>query len=182
MRVRLFFVLVLLFALSCSSFAQVEHPLIEHPLIKNKADAPVQITEAFCGQNEHWNYCHATLQFADTKETWDGYGLLWIVTYEDGSKSPLYEAGDRSIEPTGRPDGSFQPSGRFYKPGEIVGKRKEGQATYGGARFGKTDKNGKTVLVTDAQVEIEFVINANGTVWGEYAPGSFYRYLFDLFS
>jgi hypothetical protein len=47
MRARLFFVPVLLFALStCSGFAQVEHPQI-----KNKPDAPLQITEAHCGQN-----------------------------------------------------------------------------------------------------------------------------------
>ena len=34
-------------------------------------------------------------------------------------------------------------------------------------KFSKTDRNGKTLHVTDAQVEVEFVINTDGTVWGD---------------
>ena len=33
--------------------------------------------------------------------------------------------------------------------------------------FSKTDRNGKTLHVADAQVEVEFVINTDGTVWGD---------------
>ena len=157
MRARLFFVPLLLFALARSGLAQEERPLI----ITNGTTAPLQITEAHCGQNAHGIYCQAKLQFADTKETWDGYGLLWTVTFDDGSKSPLHETGDRSIEPTGRPDGSFQPSGRFYKPGEIVNAGSKGMG------FSKPDRNGKTLHITYADVEVEFVINTNGTVWGD---------------
>lgn len=40
------------------------------------------------------NYRHRTLQFADTQETPDGYGLLWTVTCEDGSKYALHQAED----------------------------------------------------------------------------------------
>ena len=170
MRVRLFFVLVLLFALASSGLAQVDHPLI-----KNSPDAPFQIIEAHCGKSERlsasdrppMNYCQAKLQFAaDSKETWDGYGLIWTLTYEDGSKEPLYHSSNRSIELTGRLDGSTQPSGRFFKPGEIV------NAGYPGAGFGKRDRNGKGLRVTDAQVEVEFVVNTNGTVWGDSkSPG-----------
>ena len=165
MRVRLFFVLVLLFALASRGLAQVDHPLI-----KNKPDAPFQITEAHCAPSEQpaasggppMNYCQAKLQFAaDAKETWDGYGLIWTITYEDGSKDPFYYGSDRSTELTGRLDGSTQPSGRFFKPGEIV------NAGYHGVGFGKTDRNGKGLRITDAQVEVEFVVNTNGTVWGD---------------
>ena len=157
MRARLLFVPVLFFALARSGLAQEERPLI----ITNPADAPLRITEAHCGQNAHGSYCQAKLQFADTKETWDGYGLLWTIMLEDGSKSLFRQPADRSIEPTGRPDGSFQPSGRVYKPGEIV--------SAGSKRMGlsKTDRNGKTLHITYAQVEVEFVINTNGTVWGD---------------
>jgi hypothetical protein len=177
MRTRLFFVPVLLFALAYCAFAQVDHPLI-----KNKPDAPLQITEAHCGQNpprsyqpgmppRETSYCHATLQFADTKDTWDGYGLVWILTYEDGSKSPHRQTGDRSIEPTGRPDGSFQPSGRFFKPREIVETVRAG----GDVGFARLDRNGKTLRVTDAEVEVEFVINTNGTVWGDSKSPTYLR-------
>ena len=31
----------------------------------------------------------------------------------------------------------------------------------------KTERNGKTLHITYAQVEVEFVINTNGTVWGD---------------
>jgi len=100
-------------------------------------------------------------KFADTKETWDGYGLLWTITLDDGNKSRFRQSADRSIEPTGRPDGSFQPSGRFYKPGEIVNAEAKGMGS------SKTDRNGKTLHITYAEVEVEFVINTNGTVWGD---------------
>ena len=36
-----------------------------------------------------------------------------------------------------------------------------------GAGFDKTDRSGKTLQVTDVQVEVEFVISTNGTVWGD---------------
>ena len=157
MRARLFFVPVLLFAVARTGLAQEDHPLI----ITNRSDAPLHITEAHCGQNAHGIYCQAKLQFADTKETWDGYGLLWTITLEDGNKSPFRQSEDRSIEPTGRPDGSFQPSGRFYKPGEIVNV---GGKVMG---FSKTDRNGKTLHIKYAEVEVEFAINTNGTVWGD---------------
>src|SRR5438034_2889790 len=98
MRVRLFFVPLLLFALACSGFAQVDHALI-----KNKPDAPLHITEAHCGQNAQGSYCSAALEFGDTKETWDGYGLLWTLTFENGSKATGRQATDRSIERTGDP-------------------------------------------------------------------------------
>lgn len=126
MRGRLFVIPLVLFELASSSgLAQVDRPLI-----KNNPDAPLPITEAHCGQSEpstssllqgpHY-YCHATLQFADTNETWDGYGLLWTVTYQDGSKHPLCHA---AAEATGQPDGSSRPSGRFFKPREIVDAEK----------------------------------------------------------
>jgi hypothetical protein len=81
--------------------------------------------------------------------------------YEDGSKNPVYTAGDRSIEPTGRPDGSFQLSGRFFKPREILDVGRPG------AGFSKMDRNGKALSVTGAEVEVDFVINTTGTVWGD---------------
>ena len=165
MRVSLFFVPLLPFALACSGLAQVDRPSI----ITNRTDAPLQITEARCGQHAHGIYCQATLQFADAKETWDGYGLLWTITLADGSRSPFRQSADRSIEPTGRPDGSHQPSGRFFKPGEIV------NAGNRGVGFGATDRNGKTLQITDAQVEVEFVINTNGTVWGDSKSPSYLR-------
>ena len=112
MRVRLFFVLELLFALAYSGLAQVDRPSI----ITNKADAPLQITEAHCGRHAHGIYCQATLQFGDTKETWDGYGLLWTIMLEDGSNSPFRQSEDRSLEPTGRPDGSFNLVAVFTSP------------------------------------------------------------------
>ena len=155
MRARLFFVLVLPFAPACSGLAQINRPSI----ITNRADAPLQITEAHCGQHAHEVYCQTTLQFADGKETWDGYGLLWTVTLEDESKWPFRQPTDRSIEPTGRADGSFQPTGRSFKPGEIVNS--------GRMAIAKTERNGKTLHITYAQVEVEFVINTNGTVWGD---------------
>lgn len=156
-HVSLFFVPLLPFALASSALAQVDRPSI----ITNRTDAPVQITEARCGQNAHGIYCQATLQFADTEETWDGYGLLWTITLEDGSRSPFRQSADRSIEPTGRPDGAHQPSARFFKPGEIV------NAGNRGVRFGTTDRNGKTLHVTGTQVEVEFAIDTKGTVWGD---------------
>ena len=168
---RLFFVPVLLFGLACSGFAQGDHPQI-----KNKPDAPLQITEAHCGQNpprsfqpgmppQETYYCHATLQFADTNDTWDGYGLAWILTYEDGKKYPHYQSADRSIEPTGDPSGSYRPSGRVFKPREIldVGNR----ASEGGAGFAVMDRSKKPLRLTDAEVEVEFVVNTNGNVWGD---------------
>jgi hypothetical protein len=157
MRARLFFVPVLFFALARSGLAQEDRALI----ITNRTDAPLRITEAHCGQHVHGIYCQAKLQFADIKETWDGYGLLWTITLDDGNKSLFRQSADRSIEPTGRPDGSFQPSGRFYKPGEIVNAEAKGMGST------KTDRNGKTPHITYAEVEVEFVINTNGTVWGD---------------
>jgi len=74
---------------------------------------------------------------------------------------PFHQSAYRSIEPTARPDGSYQPSGRFFKPGEIV------NAGGSGAEFDKTDRNGKTLQVTDVRVEVEFAISTNGTVWGD---------------
>jgi hypothetical protein len=162
-HVSLFFVPLLPFALACSGLAQVDRP----PIITNRTDAPVQITEAHCGQHAHGIYCQATLQFADTEETWDGYGLLWTITLEDGSTSPFRQSADRSIEPTGRPGGSHQPSGRFFKPGEIV------NAGNRGVRFGTTDRNGKALHITGAQVEVEFVISTDGTVWGDSKSPSY---------
>jgi len=164
MKMRLFVVPVLLFALASSGFAQVDHPLI-----KNKPDAPLQITEAHCGPNapgspaQGSDYCHVTLQFADTKDTWDGYGLVWILTYEDGKKYPHYHSADRSIEPTGDHSGSYRPSGRSFKPREIV----DVGTPYGGIGFGVKDRNEKPVRLTGAEVEVEFVVNTNGTVWGD---------------
>jgi len=163
-QTRLFFVPVLLFALTCSAFAQ-----IDHPQIKNKPDAPLQITEAHCGQNPPTSYqpgtppretfyCHATLQFADINDTWDGYGLAWILTYENGSKSYNYQASDRSIPP---PPG-VENGKTSFQPREIVEIVRAG----GGAGFASLDRNGKTLRPTDAEVEVEFVINTNGTVWG----------------
>jgi hypothetical protein len=167
MRVRLFFVPLLLFALACSGFAQVDHALI-----KNKPDAPLQITEAHCGQNAQGSYCSAALEFGDTKETWDGYGLLWTLTFENGSKATGRQATDRSIERTGDPSGSYKPSGRFYKPREIVDI---GNGVIGGTGFGMKDRDGKILRLTDAQVEVEFVVNTNGTVWGDSKSPSYLR-------
>ena len=81
--------------------------------------------------------------------------------FDDGSKMPLHEAGDRTIEPTGRHDDSSQPSRRFFKPQREIADT--GQPI-GGGGFGSRDRNGKPLRVTDAQVEVEFVINTNGTV------------------
>ena len=164
MKTRLFFVPVLPFAMACSAFAQVDHPQI-----KNKPDAPLQITEAHCGQNpprsyqpgtapQETSYCHATLQFADTNDTWDGYGLAWILTYENGSKSYNYQASDRSIPPS--PE--VEKGKTSFQPREIVEIGRAG----GGTGFASLDRNGKTLRPTDAGVEVEFVINTNGTVWG----------------
>ena len=36
-----------------------------------------------------------------------------------------------------------------------------------GMGFSKTDRNGKTLHITEAEVEVEFVINTNGTAWGD---------------
>jgi hypothetical protein len=168
-RMRRFFTPLLLFSLACSGFAQVDHPQI-----KNKADAPLRITEAHCGQNAQGSYCSAVLEFGDTKETWDGYGLLWILTFEDGSKAAGRQDTDRSIEPTGDRSGSYKPSGRFYKPREIVDI---GNAVVGGTGFGMKDRDGKTLRLTDAQVEVEFVVNTNGTVWGDSKSPTYLKML-----
>jgi len=163
-KTKLFFVPVLPFALTCSAFAQVDHPLI-----KNKPDSPLQITEAHCGLNpprsyqpgmppQETYYCHATLQFADTNDTWDGYGLAWILTYENGTKSYNYQASDRSIPP---PPG-VEKGKTSFQPREIV---EAGRA--GGPGFGVKNRDGKTLRPTDAEVEVEFVINTDGTVWGD---------------
>ena len=169
MKVRLFFVPVLLFAPACSSFAQVDHAHIN-----NKPDAPLQITEAHCGQDAQGSYCSAALEFADTKGTWDGYGILWTLTFENGSKATGRQGTDRSIEPTGDPSGSYRPSGRFYKPREIVDV---GAKAPGGTGFGMKDRDGKILRLTDAQVEVEFVVNTNGTVWGDSKSPSYLRML-----
>ena len=163
MRAKLFFVPLLLFALASSGLAQVDRPTI-----KNKPDAPLQITEAHCGQSAlastsdlpqgNYYYCHATLQFADTQETWDGYGLLWIVTYEDGRKNPFYQTSDRSLPP---PPGVNVKARRPFQPREIVDIGRPGMG------FSKKDRNGKAFRPTGAEVEVEFVINTNGTVWGD---------------
>jgi hypothetical protein len=164
MKTKLFFVPVLPFALASSAFAQVDHPLI-----KNKPDSPLQITEAHCGLNpprsyqpgmppQETYYCHATLQFADTKDAWDGYGLAWTLTNEDGKKSSLYQSADRSLPP---PPG-VEKRKTSFQPREIVEAGRAG----GGAGFASLDRNGKTLRPTDAEVEVEFVVNANGTVWG----------------
>lgn len=168
-EVRLFFVPVLLFALASRSFAQVDHAQI-----KNKPDAPLQITEAHCGQDAQGSYCSAALKFADTKETWDGYGILWTLTFENGSKAAGRQGTDRSIEPTGDRSGSYKPSGRFYKPREIVDI---GASAPGGSGFGMKDRDGKILRLTDAQVEVEFVVNTNGTVWGDSKSPSYLRML-----
>ena len=164
MKTKLFFVPVLPFALASSAFAQVDYPLI-----KNKPDSPLQITEAHCGLNpprsyqpgsppQEAYYCHATLQFLDTKDTWDGYGLAWMLTYEDGRKSPLYQGADRSLPP---PPG-VEKGKTSFQPREIV---EAGRA--GGGGFGVKNRDGKTLRPTDAEVEVEFVINTDGTVWGD---------------
>ena len=169
MKVRLFFVPLLLFAPAGSGFAQVDHAQI-----KNKPDSPLQITEAHCGQDAQGSYCSAALEFAGTKETWDGYGLLWTLTFENGSKATGRQSTDRSIEPTGDPSGSNKPSGRFYKPGEIVDV---GARAPGGTGFSRKDRDGKVLRLTDAQVEVEFVVNTNGTVWGDSKSPSYLRML-----
>src|SRR5207244_7546815 len=92
MRVRLFFVPLLLFALACSGFAQVDHALI-----KNKPDAPLHITEAHCGQNAQGSYCSAALEFGDTKETWDGYGLLWTLTFRSEEHTSELQSPDHLV-------------------------------------------------------------------------------------
>ena len=164
MGVRLFFVPLLLFALAHSSLAQVDHPQI-----KNKAHAPLQITKAHCGQNEHGNYCHATLQFADTKETWDGYGLLWVVTFADGSKSTFRQTADRSLPPS-----TGEKASTPFQPREIVNGENEG---YGWGTFAMKGPQGNVLRLTDAEVEVEFVVNTNGTVWGGSRSTSYLQML-----
>jgi hypothetical protein len=161
MRLRPFFLLVLLFALACSGFAQVDHALT-----KNKTDAPLQITDASCVKfQEVWD-CHATIQFAATKETWNGYGLLWTVTYDDGTKSVVRSTGDRGLPP---PPGEKRKSS--FEPGEIlVGRNRS-------VGFGTKNRDGKTLRLTDAEVEVEFVVNTNGTVWGDSKSPSYLRML-----
>jgi hypothetical protein len=164
MRLRLLFVPLLLFSLARSSLAQVERPQI-----KNKAHAPLQINSAHCGQNEHGNYCHATLQFADTKETWDGYGLLWTVMFEDGSKSTFRQTADRSLPPSPgeKPSTPFQPR-------EIVNEENEG---YGWPTFAMKGPRGNILRLTDAEVEVEFVVNTKGMVWGDNKSPSYLQML-----
>jgi hypothetical protein len=169
MKTRLFFVPVLPFAMACSGLAQVDHPKI-----KNKPDAPLQITEAHCDQDAQGSYCSAALEFTDTKETWDGYGLLWTLTFENGSKATGRQSTDRSIEPTGDPSGSYKPSGRSYKPREIVDV---GASAFGGTGFAVKDRDGKIRRLTDAQVEVEFVVNTNGTAWGDSKSPNYLRML-----
>ena len=168
MRTRLFFVPVLLFALACSGFAQVDHPQI-----KNKPDAPLQITEAHCSQSPlgrppqgSYYSCHATAQFADTKETWDAYELLWTITFEDGSKSTIRQSADRSLPTPGEKTGTpFKPT--TFKPGEIV------NTGNGGAGLMVKDRDRKPPRPTGAQVEVEFVVRTNGTVWGDSKSPSY---------
>ena len=164
MNMRLFFVPLLLFALARSSLAQVDHPQI-----KNKAHAPLQITNAHCGQNEHGNYCHATLQFADAKGTWDGYGLFWTVTFEDGSKSTFRQTADRSLPPL-----PGEKAGTPFQPREIVNGENEG---YGWGTFAMKSPQGNILRLTGAQVEVEFVVNTNGTVWGDSKSPSYLQML-----
>jgi uncharacterized Fe-S cluster-containing radical SAM superfamily protein len=39
------------------------------------------------------------------------------------------------------------------------------------------DRDGKILRLTDAQVEVEFVVNTNGTVWGDSKSPSYLRML-----
>jgi len=165
MRKRLFFVPVLLFALACSGFAQVDHPQI-----KNKPDAPLQITEAHCSQSPlgsqgSYYSCRATAQFADAKETWDAYELLWTITFEDGSKSTIRQSADRTLPPT-----PGEKPGTPFKPREIVNT---GNAGNGGAGLMVKDRDRKPLRSTGAQVEVEFVVKTNGTVWGDSKSPSY---------
>lgn len=166
MRTRLFFVPVLLFALACSGFAQ-----LDHPQIKNKPDAPLQITEAHCSQTPlgsppqgSYYSCRATAQFADAKETWDAYELLWTITFEDGSKSILRQSADRSLPTPG------EKAGTPFKPREIVNTGNPGN---GGAGLMVKDRDRKPLRPTGAQVEVEFVVKTNGTVWGDSKSPSY---------
>ena len=42
-----------------------------------------------------------------------------------------------------------------------------------GLGFSKRDRNGKVLRPTDAEVEVDFVINTNGTVWGDSKSRSY---------
>jgi uncharacterized Fe-S cluster-containing radical SAM superfamily protein len=39
------------------------------------------------------------------------------------------------------------------------------------------DRDGKILRITDAQVEVEFVVNTDGTIWGDNKSPSYLRML-----
>ena len=61
-----------------------------------------------------------------------------------------------------RPGRVFSPDGSFREAQDVGGN-----GEYGGTGFSTKDRNGKTLRLTDDEVEVEFVINTNGTVWGD---------------
>jgi len=52
-----------------------------------------------------------------------------------------------------------------------------GASAVGGTGFALKDRDGKIRRLTDAQVEVEFVVNTNGAVWGDGKSPSYLRML-----
>jgi hypothetical protein len=139
------------------SFLPPAMPLINRPLIKNKADAPLQITEAYCYQNEQNSNCRAKVQVADTKERWDGYGLVWTLKYDNDLTTRFTWFTDLTIPLKERPPGSS--TARFFKPGEILNAGVDGVSM--------KDPNGNLLHPAGVEVVVEGATSTNGTVWGD---------------
>jgi len=145
-------VVALFMLVASSGFAQQQFTAE----VKDKPDAPITILESHCIPSTP-SRCHATIKFSTSNETWNGYSLLWTVTFEDGSQAVVRHTVDRTASPTGL-------TKDFYKPGEVRDAD---------ANFGKKNAQHKELHPTKATVEVEFAVNTTGTVWGDAASSAY---------
>ncbi len=113
-----------------------------HAAIKPQTDAPAQIAESHCGptNNERSGYCEATVQFSLGKQH-KTYGLRWLVTYD---VNPQYK----------------------YEAGKLKGVPLSETDTVK-AVVGAPDEQGKPARIINAEAELLFVKDADGSVWGD---------------
>ena len=75
----------------------------------------------------------------------------------------------RSADDWGLPPPPGDKGQSSFRRGDVlIGRNKS-------AGFGMMDRNKKPLRLTDAQVEVEFVVNTNGTVWGDGKSPTYLR-------
>lgn len=118
----------------------------QFPLIKNRADAPIQITDASCAYDDKdvISSCKSTIKF-DNSGSWSGYCLAWNLTYEGNHQNTAFQCADKGSHLTYAP---------FLE--------KEVAPT----TIGLKDKNGVMLKIVNAEVVVQFVIHHDGHVWG----------------